>query len=764
MKDMLKVKKNKSCYLKSLFIVTLVFILSCFTLSAAWAQFKFVAYGDSRSYPEDHDAICGLISSEDPELIINSGDLWDGYSSSVWKSHFTSRNNLNTLLNNNMILVARGNHETSSKVLDFSPDIVRENSITYSFLAANIFFVCLGMDPSASYLESQLQTLEAQNADFRIIYHHYPIYSAGSHGASGDSAIETICDKYEVTVSFAGHDHDYERSKVIYGQSVVYSGNDVPAGVKGTTYIVTGGGGAPLYPVGSKWWTDYSESIKHYCFLEAYSDRLEMKVVDINGSVIETFIRRKTSSSVQVSLTASVVGQGSISPSTGSYDQDSTLSMTATPAAGWVFDCWTGDLTGSDNPQDLLMDNDKIVTATFIKVGGVAGITQIGEKSSAPQYRRAMPVIMPEDGVIESVTQYHAGGSGNMYLAVYDGTSSKPENRIAITPLTTVSSSTGWQTIKLTDPVWVENGDQIWLSWVYEDNPGTFYYNGTPGRVKSDVGWSGGMPDLWGSIADAGNFRYSIYATYSTGSNIEPTAEFMADFTTIEVGEKVTFTDQSTGGPASWSWTFEGGSPENSTSENPVVAYNTAGVYPVSLTVSNSAGSDTETKDDYITVDESVTAVVLEANTSGGAKMDIKDDQMGSQSFIHGASGDPDYKIKKIVLHLSRDSELPDEDMLVSIGTDVNAGALDGSEYTIEPSEIKDTSGGSAFTEYEIVYPATVGPLTAGVKYYLNIDGSAPNGKPYYTEYSEDDVYANGTYYKDFSDDEKDMWFQILGN
>ena len=48
-----------------------------------------------------------------------------------------------------------------------------------------------------------------------------------------------------------------------------------------------------------------------------------------------------------------------------------------------------------------------------------------------------------------------------------------------------------------------------------------------------------------------------------------------ADFTTnqfaLEVGGSIDFTDLSTGDPTSWSWTFEGGDPANSTEQNPSV-------------------------------------------------------------------------------------------------------------------------------------------------------------------------------------------------
>lgn len=82
-----------------------------------------------------------------------------------------------------------------------------------------------------------------------------------------------------------------------------------------------------------------------------------------------------------------------------------------------------------------------------------------------------------------------------------------------------------------------------------------------------------------------------------------PDANFAANMTTITVGSSVNFTDLSTGVPTSWSWTFTGGTPSSSTLQNPTgITYNTVGTYTVSLTVSNSHGTDTETKVNYINV------------------------------------------------------------------------------------------------------------------------------------------------------------------
>lgn len=81
-----------------------------------------------------------------------------------------------------------------------------------------------------------------------------------------------------------------------------------------------------------------------------------------------------------------------------------------------------------------------------------------------------------------------------------------------------------------------------------------------------------------------------------------PTANFTAS-AVIGYGPlfSVTFTDSSTGNPASWLWDFGDNSGTNS-QQNPTHAYNNLGSYTVSLTVSNPAGSNAITKTSYITV------------------------------------------------------------------------------------------------------------------------------------------------------------------
>lgn len=81
-----------------------------------------------------------------------------------------------------------------------------------------------------------------------------------------------------------------------------------------------------------------------------------------------------------------------------------------------------------------------------------------------------------------------------------------------------------------------------------------------------------------------------------------PICLFKADSVSIQYNNPVHFSDLSAGIPTGWQWTFAGGSPSTSTSQNPTVTYTTPGLYTVKLRVSNSFGADSLTKTSYIRV------------------------------------------------------------------------------------------------------------------------------------------------------------------
>ena len=97
--------------------------------------------------------------------------------------------------------------------------------------------------------------------------------------------------------------------------------------------------------------------------------------------------------------------------------------------------------------------------------------------------------------------------------------------------------------------------------------------------------------------------RGGLYMTYVSPYELGLNAEFSADATEVCNGTAITFTDNSTGSPTSWSWSFPGGSPSSYNGQNPpAISYSGTGNYTVSLTVGDGTDTDTEVKTDYIAV------------------------------------------------------------------------------------------------------------------------------------------------------------------
>ena len=154
-------------------------------------------------------------------------------------------------------------------------------------------------------------------------------------------------------------------------------------------------------------------------------------------------------------------------------------------------------------------------------------------------------------------------------------------------------------------------------------------------------------------------------------------------------------------------------------------------------------------------------SVIHEQSTATGDSVEIRNDRRGAQSFRH--AGGSDYSVTKIVLHLSKENTAPDGTLNVSIGTGINSGPLPGSLVAIPPSAITNASDGTSFQTYEILYPMPIGPFNNGTTYYLNFETGAPNGRRFWIEYSTGTVYNRGTYYRDGSDERKDVTFEIWG-
>ncbi len=118
------------------------------------------------------------------------------------------------------------------------------------------------------------------------------------------------------------------------------------------------------------------------------------------------------------------------------------------------------------------------------------------------------------------------------------------------------------------------------------------------------------------TYAAAGTYSVKLKVTNSAGTNTTtranyitaadppavPVAGFSANVTSGIAPVTVQFTDASTGTPPlTYAWDFDNNGITDSTSQNPVFTYAAAGTYSVKLKVTNSAGTNTTTRANYIT-------------------------------------------------------------------------------------------------------------------------------------------------------------------
>jgi parallel beta-helix repeat protein len=130
-----------------------------------------------------------------------------------------------------------------------------------------------------------------------------------------------------------------------------------------------------------------------------------------------------------------------------------------------------------------------------------------------------------------------------------------------------------------------------------------------------------------------------------------PVANFWGSPRSGDVPLNVIFTDISTETPSEWKWTFGDGA--YSTEQNPVHTYSEAGNYTVTLTASNTAGSDTRVKNNYITALQKPITDFWGSPKSGSAPLNVTftDNTTGTPTAWNWSFGDGIYSAVKSPKH-----------------------------------------------------------------------------------------------------------------
>jgi 3',5'-cyclic AMP phosphodiesterase CpdA len=115
--------------------------------------------------------------------------------------------------------------------------------------------------------------LTKSRSPWKVVYGHHQIYSGGQYGNNPQliSLLTPIFKKYRVQLWLNGHDHNYQRSQPL----------------DGTTYLVTGGGGASLYPLTQQSWHAYAESLYSFAAIDVENDRLTIHGIDTQGNTFD---------------------------------------------------------------------------------------------------------------------------------------------------------------------------------------------------------------------------------------------------------------------------------------------------------------------------------------------------------------------------------------------------------------------------------------------------------------------------------------------
>lgn len=120
-----------------------------------------------------------------------------------------------------------------------------------------------------------------------------------------------------------------------------------------------------------------------------------------------------------------------------------------------------------------------------------------------------------------------------------------------------------------------------------------------------------------------------------SNSNSNPVAAFKSDYTNTCTGV-INFTDQSLNNPTSWLWNFGDGT--TSVLKNPSHTYASSGTYSVSLTATNSIGSNTVTKTNFISVAKAIGPSTTGASVCNSGSMLLQASGNGTLNWYDAAS------------------------------------------------------------------------------------------------------------------------------
>lgn len=306
------------------------------------APFRFLLYGDNRTDDAAHAAVVRAMATAGADFLVNTGDFVStGASPADWQTFFDIEA---PLLRDRCLFSCVGNHELVDGagleyVRYFGPsDLPASATLTPDQLNGTFrwsnarFFLLNGMvsyksGTSRAWLEKALGDSDNEpGLVWRIVVTHHAPWSSGPHGDNRyfeEAGIPQLLRAHKIDMVLGGHDHIYERGFA-----------------DGTAYMISGGGGAPVYKIKSKGpYSRRSESVRHFVEASVSAVAIQFAATRPDGSIIERCGLRKgegwdCDAPKAASSAGATSGGGAATPSSSDASPSASRSKCGCIAAG----------------------------------------------------------------------------------------------------------------------------------------------------------------------------------------------------------------------------------------------------------------------------------------------------------------------------------------------------------------------------------------------------------------------------------------------
>ena len=246
--------------------------------------FTFAVIGDNRagkSYDDIYRELIAQAMKHNLDFMVHTGDMIRSPKEEYWE-HFKAISKAVTV----PYFFVVGNHDVEDKKSEgfYKKRLdLPGNELYYSFPVGDSLFIVLdsklpGQNHKviAEQYEWLKGVLSSSGNKHKFVFIHHPLFpdkGRGHHyGESLDKfpkergRLHALFIKHKVTMVFQGHEHLYLRNTV-----------------NGITYIISGGGGSPLYAEES------NGGFHHFVLVTVDGDTVSGKVIDSQGTVRDTF-------------------------------------------------------------------------------------------------------------------------------------------------------------------------------------------------------------------------------------------------------------------------------------------------------------------------------------------------------------------------------------------------------------------------------------------------------------------------------------------